>query len=164
MKNKNRISVLAKIAALALSVSCSFAVNTGEQFPDLKGYELEGAVPDLKGKVVLVDFFASWCGPCRQSFPVMEELQAKYKDKGLVILAVNVDRKRIDMERFVKKEGATFPVVRDAASKLISEVKVPTMPTSFLVDRHGKVAAVHTGFHGDETKAKYISEIESLLK
>jgi len=155
---------ISRIAAIALTTFCSLGANVGETFPDLNQFELEGSLPDLKDKVVLVDFFASWCGPCKVSFPVMQELQAKYGEKGFVVLAVNVDRKRIDMERFVKKEGTSFPVVRDANSKLVSEMKVPTMPTSFIVDKHGKIVSVHTGYRGDETKNKYVSEIESLLK
>ena len=162
--NRPAISKLTAVAALALTTLCSHAINVGEAFPDLSQYSLEGTMPDLKGKVVLVDFFASWCGPCRLSFPIMEELQAKYKDKGFVVLAVNVDRKRADMESFVKKQGTSFAIVRDGGSKLISEVRIPAMPTSFLLDRDGKISAVHTGYRGDETKTKYVSEIEKLLK
>ena len=140
------------------------ALSIGDTFPDLAKYNLEGTPPDLKGKVVLVDFFASWCVPCRASFPAMEELREKYGDKGFVIVAVNVDKKQSDMESFVKKHPVHFPIVRDVSTKLISEVKVPTMPTSILLNREGKVVAVHNGFHGEESKRKYAEEIEALLK
>lgn len=153
---------VAGVAAVA-SFS-SFALGMGENFPDLNKYGLEGNLPELKGKVVLVDFFASWCAPCKASFPAMQELHEKYKDKGVVILAVNVDKKRGDMEKFLKNYPCDFPVLRDGAAKLVSEVKVSTMPSSFLLDKNGKVTAVHTGFHGDETKRKYVEEIETLLK
>lgn len=136
----------------------------GDAFPDLTKFGLEGSLPDVQGKVVLVDFFASWCDPCKESFPVMEELQQKYGARGLVIVAVNLDKKKADMEDFLRKHPATFTIVRDAAGKLAAAVKIPTMPSSFLIDQNGKVHAFHRGFKGDETKKKYTEEIESLLK
>ncbi|MCC6232707.1 MAG: redoxin domain-containing protein [Verrucomicrobiales bacterium] len=138
--------------------------KVGETFPDLSAMGLEGALPELKGKVVLVDFFASWCGPCQESFPVMQELHEKFGARGLVVVAVNEDQKKEDMELFLKKHTAGFIIVRDAGNRLVSQVKIPTMPTSFLIDREGKVHAVHRGFKGAETKRKYLEEIEALLK
>ena len=136
----------------------------GDAFPDLAKYNLEGTIPDLHGKIVLVDFFASWCDPCKESFPAMEELKQKYGDKGLVILAINVDKKKEDMEDFLRKHPVTFTILRDASNKLVNDVKIPTMPSSFLLDRNGKVVAFHRGFKGAETKKKYAEQIEPLLK
>lgn len=157
---------------LALFVAFSVAgsalagnVKTGDAFPDLAGFKLEGKLPDsTKGKVVLVDFWASWCEPCKQSFPVMEELHKRYAERGLVIVAVNVDENRADMEAFLKKNAASFTVMRDAGQKLVEKTGIATMPSSFLLDRDGKVRFAHTGFRGAETKKKYEEEIESLLK
>lgn len=152
------------ISLLAASNSHA-AVKVGDSFPDLSSFKLEGKVPDgLKGKVVMVDFWASWCGPCKQSFPAMEELHKRYGEKGLVIVAINVDEKRGDMEDFLKKNAATFAVVRDAGQKLVEQAGIATMPSSFLIDRDGKVRFVHTGFKGAETKKKYEEEIQSLIK
>jgi thiol-disulfide isomerase/thioredoxin len=140
-------------------------LKTGDTFPDLAGYKLEGTLPaGTKGKIVLVDFWASWCEPCKQSFPVMEELHKRYGGRGLVIIAVNVDENRPDMEAFLKKNAATFTVVRDANQKLVEKAGIATMPSSFLIDRDGKVRFTHTGFRGGETKKKYEEEIEALLK
>jgi thiol-disulfide isomerase/thioredoxin len=139
-------------------------LKPGDSFPDLSAFGLEGTIPDAKGKVVLIDFFASWCTPCHESFPVMEELHKRFGEKGLVIVAVSVDKKKQDLERFLKKHSAAFAIARDPAGKLAAEVKIPTMPTSFIVDRQGVVRAVHRGFHGEETRKKYVSEIEELLK
>jgi len=152
------------IAILGCTLATTRALNVGDPFPDLKNFGLEGTLPDMAGKVVLVDFFASWCGPCKASFPAMEELRKKYADKGLVIVAVNLDQKKEDMEEFLKKYHVDFPIVRDAANKLVSQVKIATMPSSFLVDKDGKVRAVHKGFRGEETKKKYAEEIDGLLK
>ena len=140
-------------------------VKPGDAFPDLAGFKLEGKLPEaIKGKVVLVDFWASWCEPCKQSFPAMEELHQRYGSQGLVIIAINVDENRSDMEAFLKKNAATFVVVRDPNQKLVEKAGIATMPSSFLLDREGKVRFTHTGFRGAETKKKYEEEIASLLK
>jgi thiol-disulfide isomerase/thioredoxin len=162
----NRIKSGAGLSALLLAAVVALAgpLKQGDAFPDLSTFGLEGALPELKGKVVLVDFFASWCGPCKDSFPAMQELHRKYGGKDFVILAINLDKKKSDMDDFLKKHPADFAIVRDGANKLVAEVKIPTMPTSFLLDRTGKVHAVHRGFKGEETRKKYAEEIEALLK
>ena len=141
------------------------ALKVGDAFPDLASFKLEGKLPDsLKGKVVIVDFWASWCGPCKDSFPVMNELQKKYGDQGLVIIAINEDEVASDMQDFLKDNSATFTVVRDAKQKLVGEAGIQTMPGSFILDETGKVRFTHNGFHGAETRKRYEQEIESLLK
>lgn len=149
----------------ALSSQAADSLKVGDSFPDLAGFKLEGKLPDnLKGKVVLVDFWASWCGPCKQSFPVMEELHKRYAERGLLILAVNVDENRPAMEAFLKKAAPSFVVLRDLNQKLVEKMGVAAMPSSFLLDREGKVRFTHAGFRGTETRKKYEEEIESLLK
>jgi thiol-disulfide isomerase/thioredoxin len=152
---------------LGLQISSAEAgqIKVGDSFPDLTKFQLEGRIPDsLHGKVVIVDFWASWCGPCKASFPAMEQLQKSYGDKGLVILAVNLDDKRAEMDAFLKKNPASFTVVRDAEKKLVAAACITSMPTSFVLDGEGKVRAIHNGFHGDGTKKHYVEEIENLLK
>jgi thiol-disulfide isomerase/thioredoxin len=140
-------------------------LKTGDQAPDLAQLKLEGKIPEgLKGKVILLDFWASWCEPCHASFPVMEELQKHYGPQGLVVIAINVDEKRADMEAFLKKNTATFAVLRDAEQKLVSQAGIATMPSSFVIDQEGLVRFAHAGFHGEKSKKQYAQEIESLLK
>lgn len=115
------------------------------------------------GKVVLVDFWASWCGPCRQSFPWMKALQDKYGKQGLVVAAINVDADRKEADRFLKEYAPNFDVYFDAKGQLAEQFKVQTMPTSFLVDATGKARSKHAGFH-HSTLAAYEQEIQSLLK
>jgi len=162
----NKAKLVGVLGALCLTVNLATAapLKEGDAFPDLAAYGLEGTIPDLQGKVVLIDFFASWCGPCKDSFPAMETLYQKYADKGLVIVAINLDKKKVDMEKFLQGHPATFVILRDGANKLVSEVKIPTMPSSFLLDGSGKVVSAHRGFKGDETVKQYEEEIESLLK
>lgn len=156
--------VLAGVVMLP-EVARAAGLKPGDALPDLASYKLEGTLPaSLQDKVVMLDFWASWCDPCKASFPVMDELQKKYGPQGLVIIAVNVDEKRADMEEFLKAHSATFTVVRDAGQKLVNKAGIATMPSSFLVGRDGKVRHVHAGFRGDETRKKYEQEIESLLK
>lgn len=161
-------SLLKKLALATLIAGTFFtaraALKVGDTLPDLATFQLDGKLPDtLKGKVVIVDFWASWCLPCAKSFPVLDELQKKYGDR-LVILAVNIDEKAANMETFLKKHPVSFTIVRDAGQKLVSVAEPATMPTSFILDDEGKVRFLHNGFHGEETRKEYISEIESLLK
>jgi thiol-disulfide isomerase/thioredoxin len=155
--------LLAAFLLMAVGGIALAGLKAGDTFPDLTKYKLEGKLPDTKDKVVLVDFWASWCIPCRDSFPAMNELQKKYADRGLVIIAINVDEKRADMEVFLKAHPADFPVVRDAAQKLVDLTGIETMPSSFLLDRSGKVRYVHVGYQGEPTKKEHVAEIESLL-
>jgi len=145
--------------------SCSAAWKPGDALPPLDSFKLEGKLPDkLKGHVILLDFWASWCTPCRKSFPAMEELYKHFADQGVIIIAVNVDENRADMERFLKGMNVSFTTVRDAQQKLVAAADVGTMPTSFLIDRAGKIRFVHTGFLGDQTVKEYREQIQLLLK
>jgi thiol-disulfide isomerase/thioredoxin len=147
---------------------CGCATDPPKQssaFPDLRAFELEGKLPEkLKGQVVLVDFWASWCAPCKKSFPAMEDLNKQYAGQGLVIVAVSVDEKQEDMQRFLERMPVSFVTVRDANHKLVAAVDVQTMPTSFLLGRDGTVRYTHSGFYGDQTIKQYHDEIEQLLK
>lgn len=162
----NKITcLLALLIGFGLLLSAHADIKVGTPFPDLATFKLEGNLPELtKDKVIMIDFWASWCGPCAQSFPTMDELQKTYGPQGLVIIAVNVDEKKADMENFLKTHHVTFSIVRDAKQKLVETTGISTMPSSFLIDKNGKVAFAHSGFHGSATKKQYESEIQSLLK
>jgi cytochrome c biogenesis protein CcmG/thiol:disulfide interchange protein DsbE len=153
---------------ICLSITCKGELKVGNPFPALADFKLDGNLPaDLKGKVVLVDFWASWCGPCKQSFPALDELQKKYGPQGFVIIAVSEDEKKADMDDFRKDHPVSFTMVRDAGpdgKKLVEKVEVSAMPSSFLIDTTGKVRFAHTGYYGARTKQEYAHEIESLLK
>ena len=161
-------SLWAGALALAICTSSSFAggkgIKVGDTLPDLSAFGLEGKLPDaLKGQVVLLDFWASWCGPCKESFPVMDDLHQKYGPKGLVVLAVNVDESAAAMNEFLKEHPVKFVIVHDAIKKLVGDANISSMPTSLIIGRDGKVVAIHKGFHGKETAAAYAAEIEKLL-
>jgi thiol-disulfide isomerase/thioredoxin len=167
LPNKSNI-VSPTLFALGLAgITCLAAsgLKIGDGLPDLGAAGLEGKLPDnLKGQVVLLDFWASWCAPCKESFPVMDKLYKEHSGEGLVIVAVSVDEKAADMEKFLKKTPATFCVVRDAKHELVKTTDVSTMPTSFLIDRAGKVRFTHSGFLGKATAKQYQDEVAQLLK
>lgn len=154
--------------ALAISLPSALAggkgIAVGDTFPDLANFGLEGKLPgDLKGKVVLVDFWASWCGPCKDSFPAMEELHNKYSAQGLVVLAVSVDQDTEAMKDFLKDHPGSFTIMHDAKKKLVSRVNISSMPSSIVIGRDGRVVAIHKGFHGKETVSQYHKEFDGLL-
>jgi len=98
------------------------------------------------GKVVVVDFWASWCVPCRRSFPWMNEMHEKYAEAGLVIIAVNVDRERENADAFLAKYPASFQILYDPTAALAKEYEVQVMPTSFVIGRAGEIIEQHAGF------------------
>ncbi|HTB84182.1 MAG TPA: TlpA disulfide reductase family protein [Candidatus Sulfotelmatobacter sp.] len=156
--------IIAAIILLHAFSGLAAGLKVGDAMPDLAGFKLDGKLPDsLAGKVVVIDFWASWCGPCKESFPAMNELQKKYSDKGLVIIAVNEDEEASDMKDFLKDNPANFTVVRDAGQKLVAVAGIGTMPSSFVFGPDGKIKFTHAGFHGAETRKQYVQEIESLL-
>jgi len=104
------------------------------------------ALDDYAGKVVLIDFWASWCGPCRQSFPWMNAMQTKYSDDGLVIVAVNVDNDLAAANQFLNDFPAEFQVHFDDDKLLARRYEVVAMPSSFLIGRDGQVVEKHMGF------------------
>lgn len=115
-----------------------------------------------KGKVVMIDFWASWCGPCQLSFPWMQQMQAKYGKDGLVIVAINVDREPQKALEFLKKYQPNFEIREDRDGKLASQLQVQGMPSTFILDRNGKPAAKHQGFF-QAKQAAYEAEIVRLL-
>jgi len=154
--------------ALAMLARARAEIKVGDRFPDVAPAGLvvlgsEGKLPELSGQVVLVDFWASWCAPCKASFPAMGRLYADFRARGLVILAVSVDDRQAAAAGFWKKMAAPFVGAHDAAGKLVSEVNVPAMPTSYLIGRDGRVRQIHQGFHGDSTAREMRKEIEALL-
>jgi len=163
--NTSRFNKMVPAALLAASLATApAALKVGDTLPDLATFKLEGALPaSLKGKILVVDFWASWCLPCAESFPVMDELQKKYGDR-VVFIAVNVETKAAKMKVFLQKHPVSFTVVRDANQKLVEVAEPETMPTSLIVDADGKVRFRHTGFDREETRKQYLSEIDSLLK
>ncbi|MBZ0269081.1 TlpA family protein disulfide reductase, partial [bacterium] len=106
----------------------------------------------LHGKVVYLDFWASWCAPCQKSFPWLNQLQEKYGEQGLVVVGVNVDKDRKKADAFLEKHPADFRIVYDPEGKLASHYDLQGMPSTFMIDRGGNERAAHVGFREKETE------------
>lgn len=107
----------------------------------------------LRGRVVLVDFWASWCEPCRQSFPWLKTLHERYAAKGLTIVAINLDKKRPAADAFLTRYPAPFTVAFDPSGKTAEAFKATAMPSSYLVGPTGAILLTHTGFNQGDTGA-----------
>ena len=147
-------------------IGAASALNVGDATPNVT---LPASTPaliidlaKLKSKIVYVDFWASWCGPCKQSFPWMNEMHAKYAARGLEIVAINVDAKQADAERFLATTPAKFTVAFDAKGVTPKQFAVKAMPTSYLIDGDGKVLLVHAGFR-DADRAALEAAIDNAL-
>lgn len=110
------------------------------------------SLESLKGKVVVLDFWASWCAPCHQSFPWLDALQKRYADQGLVVLAVDVDKDSDLADRFVARHPVSFTIGYDPAGRAASAMKVSGMPSTFVIDRTGAVRMRHVGFDAKKTQ------------
>jgi thiol-disulfide isomerase/thioredoxin len=135
------------LLGLMLQTGRAMAVEAGKPLPALGLAEVQAA----QGQYIYIDYWASWCGPCRQSFPWMNALQAKLGPKGLKVVAVNVDAKRADADKFLAHTPAQFTVAYDPQGASAKTLAIKTMPTSMLVSPEGKVLLVHAGFRTEET-------------
>jgi peroxiredoxin len=160
----------AAIVCTFLTASASFAekIKENDSFPafSLAGLKDKNKV-DLnalrkKHKVILVDFWASWCEPCKLSMPILNRIDKKFRSKGVAVIGINVDNDRESGLGFLKDNPVDFPLVFDEGKKTIDRVGVATMPSSFLIDASGKVKHIHKGYREGDDK-KWEEEITAML-
>lgn len=153
--------------ALALLVTSPFAAadgwEPGMEVPSLDEYSLSGDTPSLEGKVTLIDFWASWCAPCKAAFPEMDKLYQEFGDEGFQIIAISVDQKERSMQQFLDRRKPSFTTVHDGSQKLVEQAGIQVMPTSFMVDKKGVIRFVHEGWHGKKSAENLTEEIQTLL-
>ena len=126
-------------------------------------YEIKDLNLDsYKGKVLYLDFWASWCKPCQKSFPWMNSLLTKYPADDFIIVTINLDQETAEMNQFLSKIRADFDIYHDPSGRLAEQFEIEAMPTSYLIDASGKVVKKHIGFYTSEI-GKYEKEIEELL-
>ena len=157
------------LSVVVWSFGAEAALKAKDLFPAVKLPVMAGRAPNsgngdvsiknFKGQVVLVDFWASWCEPCKVALPQYNRLYQKYSKKGLVVWGINEDDEKSDGKSFIQEHPVKFPTSYDVEKKLAKKVGLKTMPTSFIIGKDGKVHYVHEGFReGDE------AELETLIK
>ena len=151
--------------SLGLGLGLSHQVNAAvTQAPGLELDTRNGAVSlkDFRGRVVYLDFWASWCKPCVKSFPWMQTMNATYQSQGLEIVAVNLDKNRDLAEAFLKKIKVDFTIAFDQKGETAKTYELRGMPTSYLIGRDGKIYATHIGFR-EKDKPKLEQAFQQLL-
>jgi thiol-disulfide isomerase/thioredoxin len=148
-----RLRRAAYFAVMAMALATTLAPMSSQA---IAGDKLD--LRDFEGRVVVIDFWASWCVPCRRSFPWLNAMQSKYADDGLVIIGVNVDRNRADADKFLQQFPASFDLIFDSEADLATRFGVQAMPSSFVIGRDGTISNRHLGF-----KTKKESEYEAAL-
>jgi thiol-disulfide isomerase/thioredoxin len=146
-----RMTFLATLALLVLGMTALPA--RAENAPGLTD-AIQAALPDsisLDDKVVYLDFWASWCVPCRQSFPKMQDLYDRYHSRGLEIVAVSVDKDHAAALKFLRDTKATFPVIFDSTGSLAEKYGLEAMPSSFIYGRDGQLVSRKRGFRPEDT-------------
>lgn len=159
---RNSTFVVLVMLLLALAGNNVFA---SEPAPNLTLKTLDNAsiqLSDMKGDVIYLDFWATWCPPCRKSFPWMEEMQQRYKDLGFKVVAVSLDNKRGVIDQFLQNMSTSFTIAHDPSGESATAFKVKGMPSSYLIDRHGNIHLTHMGFNSKD-KSKLEAEIKNLI-
>ncbi len=164
MKMKNFLVGLAFSVFAATSLASSGL--TGQSAPDFALKSASGEnlrLSEHRGDVVMVNFWATWCGPCRQEMPLLEELHSRYERVGFSLLGVNIDDNSSKAMNMARELGVTFPVLFDSRKEVSKLYQVDAMPVTVLIDREGTVRYVHQGYKpGYEDK--YLDQIRSLLR
>jgi cytochrome c biogenesis protein CcmG/thiol:disulfide interchange protein DsbE len=153
------------LVSLCLSLTTITGVAAANKAPTIHLPAIEGEVDlaQLQGKVVYLDFWASWCDPCRDSFPWMAQMKEKYGAQGLEVVAVNLDKERELADKFLKTMKVNFVVAFDASGESAEKYELRGMPGSYLIGRDGNIQASHLGFN-DKDKAKLEAAIKVLLQ
>jgi cytochrome c biogenesis protein CcmG/thiol:disulfide interchange protein DsbE len=141
------------------------SLEAGTKMPEIGLADLTGKAVNaaaLGGKVVVIDFWATWCAPCREELPVLQKLYKKYSAQGLVVVGVSVDKEQDNIKQFLVKMPLSFPIVHDAEHQVSNRFAPPRMPSSFIVDRKGIIRYVHGGYRADDA-TEFEKQIQTLL-
>ncbi|MDH5328226.1 MAG: TlpA family protein disulfide reductase [Gammaproteobacteria bacterium] len=160
---QTRITLFRQILIIVLLLLLSLGVQAAAPaftLKDLNGQNV--SLKQFKGEVVYLDFWATWCPPCRKSFPWMDQMHQRYKDLGLKIIAVSLDGKRDVIDKFLKENPVKFLILHDPDGKVADAYKLKGMPSSYLIDRQGNIRVTHAGFR-DKDKSKLESSFKELL-
>jgi len=148
---------------LAMTVSAGVVQAPAPDFTLKSDSGANLKLSELRGEVVLINFWASWCGPCRQEMPVLSELHDKYKDMGFTVLGVNVEENSGAARKLLRDMPVSFPVLFDNDSTVSKKYDVVAMPSTVLVDRDGNVRYLHKGYKPGEEDI-YLEKVRSLIR
>lgn len=158
---------LLPLGAMLLMSPHAHAVAVGDMAPECVLSSLaagkDSRLSQYRGKIVYVDFWASWCGPCAQSFPFLNALHQQYQDQGLQIVGVNMDESKDEASAFLAKIPAEFTIAVDTSKQCATDFAVQAMPSSYIIDRKGRVHHIHLGFR-DGAAEELRTTVEQLLK
>jgi peroxiredoxin len=160
-----RLLALATLAIASAGASASLP-PVGKAAPDFAAKSDSGRnvrLSELRGQVVLINFWASWCSPCRQELPLLNKIYTQYRSAGFTLLAVNVDDNRRDADAMLKRLNLRFPTLFDGTKSVAKLYGVDTMPATLVIDRDGRVRYVHRGYY-DGYERKYEQQVRELLK
>ncbi len=161
-----RTTLLGAILVIFTASSLAASSLEGQVAPDfvLKSASGENLrLSEYRGDVVLINFWATWCGPCRQEMPLLDDLYGRYQRVGFSLLGVNIDDDSRRAMKMVQELGVNFPVLFDESKEVSKLYKVEAMPVTVLVDREGRIRHVHNGYKPGYEE-KYLTEIRSLLR
>jgi peroxiredoxin len=166
--NKYQIHILKFLVCLGLVMHtvAGNAITVQDDAPDFTLKSLQGKnlrLHEYRGRVVLLNFWASWCGPCRQEMPLLDQIHKRYKDAGFAVVSVNVEGDPLPARALAQETGVSFPVLIDSGQKVSELYELEAMPSSVLIDRDGVVRYIHRGYQpGDE--AQYLKVVKQLIK
>jgi peroxiredoxin len=160
---KNRIAVIAAALAIGLPALAGPAAAPAPQFTLSARGGRDVSLTQYHGQVVMINFWASWCGPCRQEMPLLESIYKKYNKLGFTLLGVNVEPDSQAADDWLKATPVSFPILYDKESKVSKLYDVAGMPSTVIIDRSGKLRVLHRGYKpGDENE--YLDSIRSLIR
>jgi len=159
MLKKHFKTIAASFTFVFIFIALVVFTGKGESV-NIEDNELQQAISENSGKVIYLDFWASWCGPCRQSFPWLNEMQSKHKN--LKIISINLDNNKLLADDFLAETPANFTVIYDPKGKLAKQYKIKGMPSSYLINKTGKLVGAHSGFSVDKQE-EYEQSITELL-
>lgn len=156
-----RAAIITGTFAVSSLVGASASIAPSFALPSRSGDMI--SLSALKGQVVMINFWASWCGPCRQEMPLLDQMHKRYSSLGFTLLGVNVEADTKDAEKWLAATPVTFPVLFDKENKVSKLYDVNAMPSTVFIDRKGNVRYLHRGYKsGDE--GEYLNQIRALLK
>ena len=164
---RKTIKLLTTVVIALLTSSIAFSSLAATQFPDAVLVDFKigktTSIAEFKGKVLYIDFWASWCVPCKKSFPFMNEISKNYPDNQFQVIAINMDENKSDAEVFLQNYPANFTVFTNPGNKLAKTLQLPGLPMAFIINAQGEIMAKHAGFNNSK-KAKKIQQLNLLME